>query len=248
MAMASTENLCFDEMVKKAEGYVRHPFLVAEGVEPSLSRFHFDVSQALLSVAGVQKSEAEQVIAAVLLLHQGLSVHDVVDDVSDRRKQLTVLAGDFSSGHYYSILANLPNTRLLCDLCYAVVQVNEAKMTLISNLELSSVEYAKLYETIHGALLYVLANHYFPGSSDWQTQIQALVRGFIANEQLLKKQLAAHLSWRPAMEWLTEVIERLIKAQANAVLQPISAFLLDYLTSLQKKLETQSLTEGNHTW
>jgi heptaprenyl diphosphate synthase len=246
--MASKEHLHFDDMVKRTKSYVTHPFLTANGVEPSISRFHFDVSQALLTAAEVSKHEAEQVMTAVLLLHQGLSIHDTVDDIYGKRKQLTVLAGDFSSGHYYHILAHIPNTQLLSALCEAVVQVNEAKMTLIATPDLSPRQYADLHETIHGALLYALATFYFPDSTDWESQVQALVRGFIADEHLLKEQFAAHLTWRQALEWLTEVIERLIKAQGNALLQPISALLVDYLITMQHKLETQSLTERNHTW
>ncbi len=245
--VAGINNLQYDTFSEQLKQSRNHPFLKKHGVEPNISRFHFDVSMALLRAANVPPKDAEQILAAVLLLQQGLAIHDSIDMLDGQTKQLTVLAGDLSSGHYYQILAAIPNVQLLRVLCIAVADINEAKMALISGAELKSDGDTALNETIIGALLYALAEHYFADEPEWHEQIQALVRAELTRRSLLKRQ-PVHFNWRQVTERLTDAIDRLVKLEPHTVLQPIALFLLDYLLSAQKNLETQSLTEGNHTW
>lgn len=245
--VAGTNNLQFESFARKLKQNRNHPFLKENGVEPNISRFHFDVSTALVRAAKAPADEQEQILTAVLLLQQGLSIHDLIDAKSGQNKQLTVLAGDLSSGYYYQILAAIPNVHLLRELCIAVANINEAKMSLISGTDLKSDGDVVLNETIHGALLYALVTHYFPEATDWQEQVQALVRADLARRSLLKRP-SVHFTWRQMTERLTDATERLLNIQPHTVLQPIFLPLLDYLTTAQKNLETQSLTEGNHTW
>ena len=128
--MPNTRNLLFETIEKRVNAYTSHPYLRACQVSQSVSRFHFEVTYAILTAANVNDETLEEVLKAILLLEQGLSVHDTVDKNAGMLRQLTVLTGDFSSSQYYSVLARMGNFRLLYRLSMAITRINSAKMKL----------------------------------------------------------------------------------------------------------------------
>ncbi|WP_198849597.1 heptaprenyl diphosphate synthase component 1 [Alicyclobacillus sp. SO9] len=245
MVRIEADSVLYEDVNQRVQRYLFNPYLEARDVKPEASKFHFEVGAAILKVSGVKQDRAQEILEAVLLLQEGLSIHDEIDNQAERIRQLFVLTGDFSSSQYYYVLSHLGDTELLYDLCDAVVRINEAKMTL---LDLSSdalfEDRANLYEIVEGELLYVLANHFLQKPEQWQSQIQSLVEAHILKE--MPQMSGVRLQRSHGKDWLTEVMNRLLTVQANTFLEPISSFFIDYLQSIQQNFEHHfSLSEGN---
>ncbi|MBX5437516.1 MAG: heptaprenyl diphosphate synthase component 1 [Alicyclobacillaceae bacterium] len=245
MAIAEADEVLYEEVDKRVQRYMYHPFLQASQVRQSVSRFHFQVGHAILRSARVAETELRAVLEAVLLLHQGLSIHDDVDGQSELKRQLHVLAGDYDSSWYYWVLARLGNHRLLSSLCEAVVRINEAKMMLVQPGGLSAERYMELEETVQGALLYALASEYLQRPDDYMPQIRSLVQAYVVNEAMHSRRTPRPLTFRQAYGWLTDAVERVLHLPAGAILEPISTFVIDYMMVIKKTLESQTLVEGN---
>lgn len=243
MAIAEANQLLFDEVEARVRRYNFHPFLVSSDIQLNTSRFHFDVASAILHSAKVQKEEATNVVVALLLLQEGLSVHDRVDNQTPLVRQLTVLAGDYNSSQFYSVLASVNNNAVLMHLSRAVVAINEAKVLLNSSSDVSPQQYMNYQVTVQGELLFALVRHYFGDSSQWLSTIESLVRAFVVKEEAVHRSAFKHFTLSQATAWITEGIERL--RQAGSLLEPIASSVAGYLIPIKNRLETQAFAEGN---
>jgi heptaprenyl diphosphate synthase len=240
------ELVTFDDLDQRIKQHTYHNQLHRTNVGPHTSRFHFEVAKTILQTAQVSTRVGIDVLEALLLLQQGLSLHDRVEDELGLRRQLHVLAGDYCSGQYYRVLAGVANEELLMELCQAVMKVNEAKMTLYKvSASPSPNGYMDLLEVIEGELLLALAHHYFRDSSAWAPQIRSLVRAHIVKKEMVARRVPKYFTLRQAYDWLTDAMDGILHIQANAVLEPISSFITDYLRPTQKYIETQAYAEGN---
>lgn len=73
--------------------------------------------------------ETETAAKTVSIVHAALHAHEQVRENGEATKeqQLTVLAGDFYSGIYYQLLANLSNIQLIQQLSSGIVGISEDK-------------------------------------------------------------------------------------------------------------------------
>ncbi|MCL6547487.1 MAG: heptaprenyl diphosphate synthase component 1 [Alicyclobacillus sp.] len=245
MAMSEANEVLFEEVDERVQRHMHHPFLQASHVRQQVSRFHFEVAHAILRAAGVSPHETVSVLEAVLLLQQGLSIHDEVDGQPELKRQLHVLAGDYDSSWYYWVLARMGKLRLLSSLCEAVVRVNEAKMALALTPEAMSADrYMELEETVQGALLYALAAEYLVHPDDYIPQIRSLVQAYVVNEAMHSRRSPRPFTFRQAYGWLTDAVEKVLHLPGSAILEPISTFVIDYVMLIKKTLEAQTLAEG----
>jgi|GEM_PF-6170854 len=238
MSASGTDTLVFEDINRRVQQYLQNPFLEKCEIAPQASRFHFDVGSAVLSAAGVSGRVAENVLAAVLLLQEGLSIHDRIDQQSGRRRQLYVLTGDFSSSRYYSILARLAEGPLLYRLCDGVVRINEAKMQVLElPLDASAEAQINLYTTVEGELLYALSDHYLKAGDLWRSQVESLVRAYVVKEVPSLAQMNS-LSSRQRYAWFKDTLDRLLKLEKNSTLAPISKLFVDYFQSIQHNFDS----------
>jgi hypothetical protein len=180
----------FEEVDSRVRAYMHHPFMASANVQQSVSRFHFDVAYAILSKADVPPERAQSIIESILLLQEGLSIHDDVDQGVNLRRQLYVLSGDYSSSRYYWVLARIGEHVLLQKLSQAVIRINEAKMWLLENAALSEEESMKLREVVTGELLYALADHFLPPSDELKPHVRSLVKAHIHKRRLESEAIA----------------------------------------------------------
>lgn len=246
LTMSNTAtNLLFQEVNRRVQQHMSHPYLDACEIRQSVSRFHFDVAYAILEGARVPKDDVLHVLEAVLLLQQGLSIHDDVDQSSTLHRQLFVLAGDYNSSQYYHILAKLGQFDLLSKLCDAVVKMNEAKMKVVVNEKtLSSEDYMRLQQQIQGSLLNAMAEHFLGINGAWVEQIQSLVKAYVVQDEISVSRMG-HFSLRQAYEWLSDSMENVLTMPSNTIVGPLYNFLLEYLQPLKKKVESLNFAEGN---
>jgi heptaprenyl diphosphate synthase len=192
----------FAETVQRVKRYMHHPFLAANRIEQQVSRFHFDVVHWLLSHTTVSPQEWRTVVDAVLLLQQGLSIHEEVDRVSGIERQLTVLAGDYDSSRYYWLLARQELNRVIEALSDAVVHVNEAKMDLFAAVPPVPAERVLSdLETIEGALLFAIARVYHPDNNAVNSFVRAQVRKYVTSRV---KRVAPWISPSDVQAWERE--------------------------------------------
>lgn len=238
--------ITFEEVDRQVQQRTYHAFLRASRVSPMTSRFHFDVSQIILRSAGVCASEARIVLEAILLLQQALDIHDDVDVSAVRSRQLRVLAGDYSSSQYYRVLSQLNNNRLLSAISDAVVAINEAKMTWASvSPTIAREQYMELQQVIHGQLLFALVSEYLAHTELSMAQVTSLVKAYIVNEEMRSRRVPRYFTFRQAYEWLSDAIDKALHLPADAIFEPLSAFLTESLIPLRNTLENQTLAEGN---
>jgi heptaprenyl diphosphate synthase len=246
VAMAEMNQIRFEPVERRVKEYIHHTYLDKAQVHPSTSRFHFGVASAILQAASVNVNQSQRVLEAVLLLQQGLAIHDDVDDLPDLKRQLHVLAGDYCSSQYYWILARIEDPDLLDALCEAVVDINEAKMAWYGPTgTISSEQYMELQEVIQGQLLYALADYYLPEPTAWRIHIQSLIRAYVVTEEVSHRKNPKYFTLRQAYEWVTDSTDRVLHAQANVIIQPILQFVMEYLAPIQNMLESQTFAEGN---
>ncbi|GMA55741.1 hypothetical protein GCM10025858_02440 [Alicyclobacillus sacchari] len=89
--MTDSKEAMFRRVERKALTHMHHDYLTTRKVRQAVSRFHFDAGYAILSAAAVKDDEIEQVLTALLLLEQGLSIHDDVDRCQSSDQGLIVL-------------------------------------------------------------------------------------------------------------------------------------------------------------
>lgn len=246
MSTMEVNRVLYEDINYKFQKFLYDPFLERCGILPQASRFHFEVGAAILTAAGVPKEEAEEILTALLLLQEGLSIHDDIEEQVGRQRQLYVLTGDFGSSQYFYVLAHLGDGSLLYQLCDAVVRINEAKMTLLELPSEASADVRfSLHNAVEGELLYALVKRYLPGNNLWQAQIESLVRAYVLKEVPSVTNLIV-LPERQRYTWFEETLERLLKLQKNSGLAPISNLFVDYFRSLQRNFEGYvALSKGN---
>lgn len=244
--MSEAQRLHFDDVHATLQQYMHHPFLAANQIQQAVSRFHFGVSRAILEAAHVPLAEAQVIVEALLLLAQGLSIHEDVNRVTDRRRQLTVLAGDYDSSRYYWLLARAGRLDLISVLSTAVCRINEAKITLLqtSGVSIMPEHYMDLRETVEGELLYALARHLFAAEPQTVNRLRLVVRAYVANEDFRLHSDHPHFSARQVFDWLSAVISQ-FTAPVNLLLEPVASFVEEFFVPLRDRFESHTYLEGN---
>lgn len=118
---------------------------------------------------GIEPERAKTLCVTTGLVQLGLDTHESVrnryeDTLSaERNRQLSVLAGDFYSAHYYHLLAEAGEIEAIRVLAGAIQYINEAKMKLyLSEKEdrLSSEGYIDMRKQIDTALYTAMVDHF----------------------------------------------------------------------------------------
>lgn len=246
MTISNDSELLFQEVDKSVQQYMHHPYLQANEIHQSVSRFHFDIANAILNISEISLSQRKIILEAVLLLHQGLSIHDKVDTPTHAMRQLFVLAGDYNSSQYYFILSQLGDQNLLFSLCEAVIKINEAKTFLLNDSQrLSSEEYLQYQVIIQGGLLETLAEYFLNEVNHWLPQIHSLVKAYVVQHMIQTKKTEKGISLRQTYDWLTDSLEKISPATPNSFTGPLYKFLIEYFIPVKNSLESLTLVEGN---
>lgn len=108
------------------EKHIHKPFIDSDKM-----MFLADVYQHM----DMKDTEKKQIIITVMLVQCALDTHELVpvnndSMLSETEKQLAVLAGDYYSGLYYALLAELGQIRMIQILANAIKQINEYKMNI----------------------------------------------------------------------------------------------------------------------
>lgn len=151
---------------------VAHPYLFQYIKNPTIDEDRILLTIFLLKEAGLKENEIITYASTIMLVQIALDTHELVTNEKiqnglEKNRQLTVLAGDFFSGQYYKILADIEDIKMIKVLAEGIKEVNEHK---IHAYQLITDRAEQLLETI-GFMEFSLLNKFLDyfGLEQWES-------------------------------------------------------------------------------
>ncbi|PLT28329.1 heptaprenyl diphosphate synthase component 1 [Peribacillus deserti] len=149
------------ELKKIIEEAINHPYLLEYIDKPEIDLVKLEFLMVLFNQTDMTDREKKQTVLAAMLVQMALDTHEKVtlsipgEDTSDflKSRQLTILAGDYFSGLYYSILAGLEKVDYISCLAAGIKDVNENKIKLYQAVHTNAAELIDSIKAIEAALV-----------------------------------------------------------------------------------------------
>ncbi|CAM3717947.1 heptaprenyl diphosphate synthase component 1 [Alkalicoccus chagannorensis] len=115
---------------------VTHPYVQRFIPEPVLNPLQAGVLLNVLEGKQLNEDQRVSTALAALLVQTAMDIHDeignieVTNEADRKQRQLTVLAGDYLSSLYYTILAESGDPDFISVFSASVQEINEAKMRM----------------------------------------------------------------------------------------------------------------------
>src|SRR5690606_29536259 len=123
-----------DGLRETANKYTEYDLISAYTQLPEYPVLRTNVLSAFLRYASekaLHPKLQESIGLAVSLMQHGLDTHEPVEDKGEtRRRQMTVLAGDYFSSRFYQLLSQAESVQSILLVSQAVCDVNRTKMRL----------------------------------------------------------------------------------------------------------------------
>ncbi|HZG77202.1 MAG TPA: heptaprenyl diphosphate synthase component 1 [Paenibacillus sp.] len=139
-----------DGIKETAKKYTEHDLISTHTKLPEFPELRSNVLTAFLRYATATSPHPklqEAIGLAVSLMQHGLDTHELVDGKGEtRRRQMTVLAGDYFSSRFYQLLSQAESVQTIKLVSQAVCDVNRLKMNLYlkaKRLILTAEEYVR---------------------------------------------------------------------------------------------------------
>lgn len=145
---------------------MNHPYLSKTIQPPVLDNEKILMLYRMLRESHCSAETLETYVVTIMLVQAALDTHDLVDIHNHREHgdkttdQLTVLAGDYYSGLYYFLLAEIEDFELIGDIARSIQRINEHKMHLYKKKNETVEETFASLRVVESALLQCMA-HYF---------------------------------------------------------------------------------------
>ncbi len=162
-----------------------HSVLQEERVLPTVSSLQSTLGAIILSSVSLRQSVKDRILAAMVLMYHGLSMHQSMGDATQaqgRRGQLTVLGGDFLSSMFYKLLAETERVDLIKAFSKAVAAVNVSRTAMHQaqfNGQYGPEQYLADAHKVHGSLLLALCE-----AVHCNVQVKELVEAAISSKVL----------------------------------------------------------------
>ncbi|KGX87967.1 heptaprenyl diphosphate synthase component 1 [Pontibacillus litoralis] len=125
------------EIKASIEHQIRHPYLAKFIQNPVISEDKIMFLTTLVTQSDIPREKQKQYIITTMLVQIALDTHERVSISSasdsneiEKKRQLTVLAGDYFSGLYYLVLSKLEDIPMIQTLASAIKEINELKMKI----------------------------------------------------------------------------------------------------------------------
>jgi heptaprenyl diphosphate synthase len=159
--------LHIQEMVSETKALlykeVTHSFLNENIDEIDIDDIELAIVQAVLQQMNIPQEKVHHYAVTLMLIQVALDTHEKVVDKSEEarlNRQLTVLAGDYYSGLYYYLLAKEKDITLIRSLAEGISEINEHKIRIHTNHELTYDEWLSSIGMIESTLLQKLCTHF----------------------------------------------------------------------------------------
>lgn len=155
-------------------------------------------------------------VQAGLDIHEEVSLQDVQSDSLRKKRQLTVLAGDYYVGLYYHMLAKHKHVPLIQVISNTIQEINEVKMNTYENHDRKYEDLEETVSIIETGLMQNIADYFEQGA--WKE----LIKDFFYLKRLVSEK----------SEWLSGKQTPLLKSIIKDTLQ-----LEDAVGIVEQKVE-----------
>lgn len=147
----------FNVELNQLKGFIdvrlRQPYLELNIGKPKIDMDKLFILNYIYKQTNMAQHKKQQYIITVMLIQIALELHEsVVNNVptnkGETKLQLSVLAGDFYSAHYYKLLADLEDIKMIRTLATVIKETSENKMKLYYQDNLSMAEYMHLLSEV----------------------------------------------------------------------------------------------------
>ncbi len=156
------ENKIYDKMY--------HSYLSKEVEIPKIDRDKLYLLLSILKSRDLHPEQLETYASTVMFIQTALDTHDLVKNDDEymplKKRQLTVLAGDFYSGLYYHSLSGISNIKLIQYLAEGIKAVNEYKLRVYNREVMTFEDFMKSMQQVETAIYQKLANYFRCGLSE----------------------------------------------------------------------------------
>lgn len=151
-----------DLILQEVRDQARHPIIERYIHQQEVPDSFVRVLYLMLSSQTLPQDRIRLYCVTATLLQMGLSIHETVTTSEEterealRSRQLSVLAGDYMSSLFYKNLSEQDEIEGVACLSKAICEINEAKMELYGQQDLSSVSQSailRLVKKVSGGLV-----------------------------------------------------------------------------------------------
>ncbi len=237
-----------------------HPYLAKHLTAPKVDEDKLFLFYALFDETELKEADKENYILTAMLVQTALDTHDEVTTAASikqddyKNRQLTVLAGDYFSGMYYSLLSGMKDIYMIRTLAAAIKEINEHKIRLYDHSAKDLNSLTKSVSIVEAALFHHLADHFY--LPHWKTAANDFLvfKRFAAEEKasdsrLLETILKEEFPEEASCGQLADAAYAKAKLQIDQSLAKKPAFqkwLLDRLQAIRPEKRTyhQKVEEG----
>lgn len=145
-----------------------HPYLQKFTEKPVVDEDKLLLLWGLFNELEISSNERNHYMLSTMLVQIALDTHEKVSNPnvpiensdSLKSQQLTVLAGDYYSGLYYKVLAEVGNIEMIRGLSNAVKTINDHKILLYQYTHISLPAFLKSVKAVEASLIYKMAEFY----------------------------------------------------------------------------------------
>ncbi|PFK47422.1 heptaprenyl diphosphate synthase [Bacillus cereus] len=177
---------------------LRHPYFINYIEEPFIDEEKVVLLYAALKSANLHKEQIDHYVVTIMLVQIALDTHERVSNKADKetngfhkRRQLTVLAGDYYSGLYYYLLSMNCDIVLIRALAEGIKEINEHKIMLYQKVYQTVDEVMASMMKIESALLQKTCDHFHV--SHWKPFI-----AYVLGRNRLQKEYQLHAERKSA--------------------------------------------------
>lgn len=198
-----------------------HPYVERFIQKPFIDSDKLFVLHHLYEKSSVKDDLKQPYIVSIMLVQMALDTHETIPSefstpMQETTKQITVLAGDFYSGLYYYLLADLEDISMIRTLAHAIEQINEAKMKLYKNDCVSFDSFVQTIEKIETFLLEAVVHEI-----GMDTEMFSIIKQFLTLRRLMtenEKWMNGQVSYieQFARQYLSHLqMEQYVKEEMN---------------------------------
>lgn len=170
------------QMISAVQQKSFHPYVQQHISYPQVNLLQLHLSYLYLTFVQVAEQKRKNIVMSQMFIQLGLDTHEEVPvtdrpmTIEDTVTQLSVLAGDYFSSHYYLYLAEQNELELIVKWADVIQQVNEKKMDLhVSKAKWTDEEYFERWCEVQ-AMYSVSVLHWYGADEQWHRMTRLLTQ------------------------------------------------------------------------